>query len=89
MALARTGWTDLGQVDRGENEAPPTYYHFGAAHEAMTGHGCTRIDLVLVNTVALAAFTKYQQIYGQGFAKHSMLAAASEQKLRCLVHPAQ
>ena len=41
----------------------------------MQGHGCTRIDLVLVNTVALAAFTKYEQIYGQGIAKHSMLSA--------------
>ena len=41
----------------------------------MTGHGCTRIDLVLVNMVARAAFKKYEQVYGQGIAKHSMLVA--------------
>ena len=27
------------------NEALPTYYQFGAAQEAISGHGCTRIDL--------------------------------------------
>ena len=47
----------------------------GAAHEAMTGHGCTRIGLILVNMVALAAFKRYEQVYGQGIAKHSMLMA--------------
>ena len=75
MALARTGWTELGQVGPGENEAPPAFYHLGAAHEAMSGHGCSRIDLILVNVVALAAFTKHTLIYGQCIAKQSMLAA--------------
>ncbi len=75
MAIARTGWTYLGQLGSGEAEAPPTNYHFGAAHKGMQGLGCSRIDLLLANTVALAAFTKYDQIYGQGVAKHSMLVA--------------
>ena len=68
MAMARTGWTDLGQIGFGELEAPPTYYHLGDAHPGMTGHGCSRIDLILVNTVALAAFVEYRQLYGQGIA---------------------
>ncbi len=72
---ARTGWTDVGQAIAGENEAPPIYYPSGAAHEAMSGHGCTRIDLILVNMVALVAFKKYEQGYGQGIAKHTMLMA--------------
>ncbi len=42
----------------------------------MSGPGCTRIDLILVNAVALAAFESYEQIYGQGIAKHAMLAAS-------------
>ncbi len=75
VALARTGWTDLGQLGTGEAESPPTHYPFGAAHKGMQGLGCSRIDLLLVNTVALAAFTKYDQLYGQGVAKHSMLVA--------------
>ncbi len=75
MVLARTGWTDLGQAMAGENEAPPPDYHFGATHEAMSGHGCTRIDLVLVKMVALAAYKKHEQNYGQGIAKHLMIMA--------------
>ncbi len=59
MALARTGWTDFGQIGIGENAATPHSIILGAAHTEMSGHGCTRIDLVLVNTVALAAFTKH------------------------------
>ncbi len=75
MALARTGWADICQAMAREHEAQPTIYHSWAAHEAMSGHGCTRIDLILVNMVALAAFKKYEQVYGQGIAKHSMLMA--------------
>ncbi len=41
----------------------------------MQGIGCTRIDLILVNAVALAAFDKYEQVYGQGISKHAMLTA--------------
>ena len=54
LAMARTGWTDVGQHKVGENEAPNTYYHFGAAHAGMKGHGCSRIDLILGDQVALA-----------------------------------
>ena len=42
----------------------------------MTGPGCTRIDIILVNQVALAAFELYEQIYGQGIAKHAILTAS-------------
>ncbi len=41
----------------------------------MEGHGCSRIDLILVNNVALGAFKSYEQIFGQGVAKHSCLSA--------------
>ncbi len=41
----------------------------------MQGHGCTRIDVILVNAVPLATFVKHEQIYGQGIAKHAMLSA--------------
>ncbi len=75
MAMARTGWTDLRQLQYGEEDAPPTYWQGGAARKGMTGPGCTRIDLILVNQVALAAFERYEQIYGQGIAKHAMLMA--------------
>ncbi len=54
MAMTRTGWTDIGQIEYGEQEAPPTYYYGGAAHKGMQGHGCTRIDVILVNAIALA-----------------------------------
>ncbi len=74
-AMARTGWVDVGQLLYGEEEAPPTYCQSGAAHKGMTGPGCTRIDLILVNQVALAAFERYERIYGQGIAKHAMLMA--------------
>ena len=75
VAMAKLGWTDLGQLVRGEQEAPPTYYHYGSAHDGMTGLGCTRIDLILVNKVALATFKSYEQLYEQGIAKHSFLSA--------------
>ena len=75
LAMARTGWTDVGQHIVGEQEAPATYYNYGAAHAGMNGHGCSRIDLILVNQVALAALQSYEQIYGQGIAKHSLLSA--------------
>ena len=71
LAMARTGWTDVGHHIVGESEAPNTYYHYGAAHAGMKGHGCSRIDLILVNQVALAALKSYEQIYGQGIAKHT------------------
>ena len=71
--MARTGWTDVGQLQYGEEDAPPTYCHSGSAHQGMSGPGCTRIDLILV---ALAAFEKYEQVYGQGIAKHAMLTAS-------------
>ena len=79
LAMARTGWTDLGQHIVAENEAPDTYYHFGAAHAGMKGHGCSRIDLILVNQVALAALQGYEQIYGQGIANtpYSQLSSIS------------
>ena len=76
MAMARTGWTDVGQLQYGEEDAPPTYCHSGVAHQGMTGPGCTRIDLILVNALALAAFESYQQVYGQGIAKHAMLTVS-------------
>jgi hypothetical protein len=41
----------------------------------MQGHGCSRIDLILVNKTALAAFQSYAQIYGCGIAKHSFISA--------------
>ncbi len=41
----------------------------------MEGHGCSRIDLILVNQVALAAFESHAQIYGCGIAKHSCISA--------------
>ena len=41
----------------------------------MEGHGCSRIDLILVNKVALAAFKSYAQIYGCGIAKHCFISA--------------
>ena len=75
VAMAKLGWTDIGQLVQGEQEAPPTYYHYGAAHAGMTGQGCTRIDLILINKVALAAFKSYEQLYAQGIAKHSFLSA--------------
>ena len=75
VAMAKLGWADLGQIAHGEGTAPPTYYHYGAAHEGMEGHGCSRIDLILVNTIALAAFQSYAQIYGCGIAKHSFISA--------------
>ena len=58
MALARTGWTDLGQVGLGENEAPPTYYHSGAAHEAMSGHGCSRCSSCCIYKSTLRSMGK-------------------------------
>ena len=76
MAMARTGWTDVGQLQYGEEDAPPTYCQTGAAHKGMTGPGCTRIDLLLANQVALAAFESYEQIYGQGIAKHAIITAS-------------
>ena len=42
----------------------------------MTGPGCTRIDLILANQVALAAFETYEQVYGQGIAKHAVITAS-------------
>ena len=59
----------------GKKTHPPTYCHSGAAHKGMTGPGCTRIDLILANQVALVAFEFYEQIYGQGIAKHAMISA--------------
>ena len=75
VAMAKLGWTDIGQLVQGEREAPPTYYHYGAAHAGMTGQGCTRIDLILINKVALAAFKSYEQLYAQGIAKHHFQSA--------------
>ena len=75
VAMAKLGWADLGQIAHGEGTSPPTYYHYGAAHEGMQGHGCSRIDLILVNPIALAAFQSYEQIYGCGIAKHSFISA--------------
>ncbi len=56
--MARAGLTDGCQHIIGESDAPDTYYHYGAAHAGMKGHGCSRIGLILVNQVALAAFKK-------------------------------
>ena len=39
VAMARTGWTDIGQHMLGDAEAPPTCYHFGAPHAGMKGLG--------------------------------------------------
>ncbi len=58
VAMAKLGWSDLGQVAHGENTPPPTYYHYGSAHAGMEGHGCSRIDLIFVNKTALAAVQK-------------------------------
>ncbi len=41
----------------------------------MEGHGCSRIDLILVNKVALAAFKSCEQVYGVGIARHSFISA--------------
>ena len=93
VALARTGWTDLGQLGTGEAESPPTHYPFGAAHKGMQGLGCSRIDLLLVNTVALAAFTKYDQSMDmvlpntQG-SLPNLTCLRLVRKSRCLGHPA-
>ena len=76
VAMAKLGWADLGQLAHGENTPSPTYYHFGSAHAGMEGHGCSRIDLILVNKVALAAFKSYEQVYGCGIARHSFISAA-------------
>ena len=73
--MAKLGWSDLGQVAHGEGTPPPTYYHDGSAHAGMEGHGCSRICLILVNQVALAAFKGYTQHYGFGIAKHSFISA--------------
>ena len=75
VAMAKLGWSDLGQDAHGENTPPPTYYHYGSAHAGMEGHGCSRIDLILANPVALAAFKSYEKIYGCGIAKHSFISA--------------
>ena len=73
--MAKLGWADLGQVAHGGETPPLTYNHYGSAHEGMQGHGCSRIDLILVNKTAPAAFQSYTQAYGCGIAKHRFISA--------------